>query len=93
MHYKREKHYGTVLGGCCSLCITAIVTLIIVIQLWTFIFKTSFSENIEVDYLKRGQDQLETVNLVDFMPSFAIVTEKEDGTIDWNNQDMFTFYF
>ena len=72
------------------------MAFVITIQSYNFLFKPTFTENIKVEYLKRGDQQLNQINLLNFMPAFAIVTEDDSsGTItyDYNNDEYWTYTF
>ena len=42
-NYRGESGYGTGIGGCCSLCITLMVTLFTFMQLYAFFFHAAYN--------------------------------------------------
>ena len=72
LHYKEQRGFGTVLGGCCSIFVSLMVAFIVFMQFWAFFFKPSFQENLEVEYTKRGENSIQDIPLIDFMPTFAV---------------------
>ena len=94
LHYKENQGYGTVLGGCCSLFVSIWVICFIAVQFWAFFFRSTFTQTVSEDYLKRGDEEVYNVPLIDFMPAFVIVGQYEgETTNDYNNADYWTYSF
>ena len=53
LNYKGSAQYGTILGGCLTICTTVFFTIFIGVQMYAWLFKPSYNETLGVEYIGR----------------------------------------
>lgn len=105
LHYKQQREFGTVLGGCCSVLVNLFFALFICSQLYAWILKPSFDQTFSLSYIPQDANEYYTVKLDEFLPIFTVGTldvefsiSRESG-LDFrlkkyiNDPEMFDFKF
>ena len=53
LNYKGSSQYGTITGGCLSLCTTIFFTLFIAVQLYACFFAPSYNQEVTIGFLSK----------------------------------------
>ena len=95
LNYKGSAQYGTIVGGCLSLCTTIFFVAFIGIQMYTWLFKPNYNEAISVGYLPRKNPTAYEVPVTQFLPTFAVVSNYLASVDEWdfNDPDLLAFSF
>ena len=80
-NYRGESGYGTGYGGCCSVIVTIISFLFIVMQLYGWIFQPSYNQDQTTTYLSNSSDQANAYEITPggFLPTFIVSTHHKSS--------------
>ena len=72
LNYRGDSGFGTILGGILSLIGTLFFTMFIGIQLYTWMFKPSYSQSFGVKYLNKQEKTVYDIPMTSFLPTMAV---------------------
>ena len=94
LNFKGSPQYGTVIGGCFSLLVTAFFVLFIGLQLFAWLFDPEYKQEILVKYHSRNEPVTYEIPLKSFLPSVVVVENFSGLTSqsEWITNDPNKFY-
>ena len=73
LNYKRQTTFGTIMGGCISVCTNIFFAIFILLQVWTWTFvKPQFDQSLSTTYLPQNAAVNYEIPVEMFLPTFTV---------------------